>query len=209
MGAVAVLQPKDCLNQRLPRDKFISSGMKSGRRIPNTNPKSKSYQNPKSNPNSNVNRSDRRKRSSSSRNSSNTDNTTTAAAAAKNLVMGQVKILKRGEALDVLKDEKKSSKTQEVKATVLKDESKFMLESVEKKVDDDLVEDDDLVLSTTDRLGPEPEMVPKQMIKVPDLYAGFAFVDSPPPSSLPLPAFFTKKSDPTMGLLRLLGLNLS
>ncbi|MBS2599563.1 hypothetical protein KFY57_25770, partial [Salmonella enterica subsp. enterica serovar Typhimurium] len=54
----------------------------------------------------------------------------------------------------------------------------------------------------TDRLGPEPEMVPKQIRIVDlsspltgkcDVYAGSAFAVSPAPSSLPLPSFSKKK----------------
>jgi len=46
-----------------------------------------------------------------------------------------------------------------------------------------------------------------------EFFAGFAFVESPPPSSVPLPAFFTKNmsgtDDPTTELRRILGLTLS
>ncbi|KAA8522912.1 hypothetical protein F0562_009335 [Nyssa sinensis] len=76
---------------------------------------------------------------------------------------------------------------------------------------------DDLVLSSTDRLGPEPETVQKQ-IRVSDskvvdgLYAGSsAFLASPPPSSLPFPAFFAKGKNNDMAtsdLRRLLRLDL-
>lgn len=59
-----------------------------------------------------------------------------------------------------------------------------------------------LVVTGTDRLGPDPEMVPKQIkivdIRSPvtgksDVYAGSAFAVSPAPSSLPLPSFSKKK----------------
>ncbi|MFS8005515.1 hypothetical protein Hanom_Chr13g01238231 [Helianthus anomalus] len=45
-----------------------------------------------------------------------------------------------------------------------------------------------------------------------EFFAGSVFVDSPPPSSVPIPGFFTKnfvKDDPTTQLRRILGLNLS
>ncbi|PWA35121.1 hypothetical protein CTI12_AA612420 [Artemisia annua] len=49
-----------------------------------------------------------------------------------------------------------------------------------------------------------------------EFFAGSAFVESPPPSSVPLPGFFTKnfvapmqKNDPTTELRRILGLSLS
>lgn len=54
----------------------------------------------------------------------------------------------------------------------------------------------------TGRLGPDPEMVSKQ-IRLEDLtakkmYAGSAFSVSPSPSSLPLPNFFLKKDESTV-----------
>ncbi|XP_022760441.1 uncharacterized protein LOC111306789 [Durio zibethinus] len=82
--------------------------------------------------------------------------------------------------------------------------------------------EDVLVVTGTDRLGPDPEMVPKQTkimdIKSPvtgksDVYAGSAFAVSPAPSSLPLPSFSKKKQlsiddSATRDLRRLLRLDL-
>lgn len=60
----------------------------------------------------------------------------------------------------------------------------------------------EMVVIGTDRLGPDPEMVPKQVkivdLRSPvtgksDIYAGSAFAVSPAPSSLPLPSFSKKK----------------
>lgn len=103
--------------------------------------------------------------------------------------MGQVKILKRGEELTPAAAKKNGL----------------------------VFSDEDLVLCSTDRLGPDPETVQKQ-IKVSDLkvvdgiYAGSAvFLASPPPSSVPFPAFFSKKEKndaATSDLRRLLGLDL-
>uniref|UniRef100_A0A2P2NHT7 Uncharacterized protein n=1 Tax=Rhizophora mucronata TaxID=61149 RepID=A0A2P2NHT7_RHIMU len=90
----------------------------------------------------------------------------------KNLVMGQVKILKRGEPLGVL-DENRNLRA---------------------KSEEDL----DLILGCTDRLGPGPETVHKQLRgreingPVDDVYAGTAFVASPQPTSLPVPGFLGK-----------------
>ncbi|KAH7846700.1 hypothetical protein Vadar_017141 [Vaccinium darrowii] len=42
------------------------------------------------------------------------------------------------------------------------------------------------------RLGPEPEMVPIST----NFYAGSTVIESPPPSSLPLPVFLDKKFGP-------------
>lgn len=107
------------------------------------------------NPQSKVPR--HRKRSPAGRNQGPDRTASVARFRAKNLVMGEVKILKRGE---------------------------------------ELRPPTDLVAGPTDRLGPEPETVQKQ-IRVTDskLYAGSAvFLASPPPSSLPVPAFFSKKN---------------
>lgn len=135
----------------------------------------------------------------------------------KTLVMGQVKILKRGEPLDessspVLKDINDRNVTKDVS---VKDVS--VKTSSEKKKDKrnsngkskiQNMKHDDFALCSTNRLGPDPEMVPKE--KLADFFfAGSAFVDSPPPSSLPLPGFFAKKEDPTTDLCRILGLSFS
>lgn len=103
---------------------------------------------------------------------------------AKNLVMGQVKILKRGEKLGQTRNGFNNNK-----------------------------EDVDLVLGSTDRLGPDPETVQQQIrvseFKVVDgVYAGSAFVASPPPSSLPVPGFLGKMNgSATSDLRRLLRLD--
>ncbi|XP_022138318.1 uncharacterized protein LOC111009532 [Momordica charantia] len=91
------------------------------------------------------------------------------------LVMEKVTILRRGESLD----------------------SKFKSEALKK-------EGDNLVVCGTERLGPAPEMVPKQIrivdVRCPisDVYAGSAFSMSPSPSSLPLPSFSKKKQVSTI-----------
>lgn len=82
--------------------------------------------------------------------------------------MGQVKILKRGEKLGPDKSAKKKSEK----------------------------EGFDFVLGSTDRLGPDPDTVQKQ-VRVPELtdgmYAGPSSVASPPPSSVPVPGFLGRK----------------
>lgn len=91
-----------------------------------------------------------------------------------NLVMGQVKILKRGEKL--------SPEPPAAAAAKKKIEGGF-----------------DSVLGTTDRFGPEPEMVQKQ-VRVPDLkdasamFAGPTSLVSPPPSSVPVPIFLKREN---------------
>ncbi|OAY27452.1 uncharacterized protein LOC110604139 [Manihot esculenta] len=179
---VAVLNPQDCLQNPLSsRQDLISPP-----------PQMKTPRNANSN-RPNRAQPSRRKRSP------NTSPSSRAAVApqvtAKNLVMGQVKILKRGEQLAKPTPEKVSQPAK-----------------VEKM--------EDLDLGSTHRLGPDPELVPTQIRltetnKVNGFYAGSAFITSPPPSSLPLPAFFMKKcavgvknTDATTDLRRILGLNL-
>ncbi|CAK8543349.1 unnamed protein product [Lathyrus sativus] len=86
------------------------------------------------------------------------------------LVMEKVMILRRGESLD----------------------SKMNKEGLKKK-------GDNLVVIGTQRLGPDPNMVPTQ-IRIVDfktgceVYAGSAFSMSPSPSALPIPSFQSKFS---------------
>ncbi|XP_058725882.1 uncharacterized protein LOC131597189 [Vicia villosa] len=79
-----------------------------------------------------------------------------------NLVMGQVKILKRGEKLSP--------------GNVIKSEGEACYDSM---------------LGSTDRFGPDPQTMKKE-VRVHDLmeglYAGLT-VSSPPPSSVPVPGF--------------------
>lgn len=120
----------------------------------------------------------------------------TSISTSKKLVMGKVTILKRGEPLP----EKK--KVQERPANRSNDA--------------------DLVLCSTDRLGPEPQDLEKQLASS-DLYAGLS---SPDPSSLPFPGIALPRNErmkvasllipakenmdmETSNLLRLLRLDLS
>ncbi|TYI77068.1 hypothetical protein E1A91_D06G120000v1 [Gossypium mustelinum] len=117
----------------------------------------------------------------------------------KDLVMGQVKILKRGEVL------KKPTPEKSVR---------FEKENI------DVVD-----LGSTNRLGPDPGSVPTQIrltksnnnkkVVPASFYAGSAFITSPPPSSVPMPVFCTKKisvtvknDDATSDLRRILRLDL-
>lgn len=249
MGGVVVLNPQDCLKDH--RDNLFSTPVKS-RRTPKPSPNF-----PNSSPN--FTRSEGRKRSPPT---GVRKNKTTSAmvvdppqtAVAKNLVMGQVKILKRGEHLDepttVLKEmndrkvsngtatttptkdvvvdrnvSKVSTANRRVLPSKKKSEKKGSFSISNPKSNDTKISNpksndtniDDFALSSTNRLGPDPAMVPKQMKKniAEFFFAGSAFVDSPPPSSLPLPGFFTKnfvtavKDDPSTDLRRILGLSLS
>ncbi|KAK9139515.1 hypothetical protein Scep_009196 [Stephania cephalantha] len=127
---------------------------------------------------------------------------------AKKLVIGQVTILKRGESLDLkIRDEvsKKDETLKRTESVEMKDESLDLLDL-----------NLNLIVCGTERLGPDPEMVPKQirikdlktLIASPtggaasgsagsvgsvDVYAGSAFSLSPSPRALPLPRFSTKR----------------
>ncbi|KAL2341196.1 hypothetical protein Fmac_009136 [Flemingia macrophylla] len=82
------------------------------------------------------------------------------------LVVGKVAILRRGESLD-----------SNLKNQALKKQGH------------------DLVVVGTQRLGPDPEMVPRQtrVVEFKPVYAGSAFAVSPSPSALPLPSFSRKQ----------------
>lgn len=130
-----------------------------------------------------ITRSDRRSpdpnESRSKQIKSNTNNTNNN----NSLVLGQVKILKRGESLQTI-----------VQPTVAKYGDNGT----------------DMAVYGTGRLGPDPKTVTKQVrFGLPDVYAGSAFSMSPSPSSLPLPSFFRKVDDEsaTRDLRRLLRLD--
>ncbi|XAR66800.1 hypothetical protein NMG60_11013139 [Bertholletia excelsa] len=178
MATTAILRSEGCL---LRQNRFHRESMSSSPPVK-----------PCRNVNLNSIRSCRRKRSpaGSPDRIREQDRSVEAKFSPKHLVMGQVKILKRGEELRPQSAAKKK---------------------------DPAVGYKDLVLCSTDRLGPEPETVQSQ-IRVPHLksmdglYAGSAvFLASPPPSSLPFPAFFANKEKndaATSDLRRLLGLDL-
>lgn len=186
----AVLRSQDCLRGRF-RQEALSLTPTSNRYRRNPNPIS------------NTSHNRRRKRSpvavspiqhdrdrSRCRDSSLVDKCPTT-----NLVMGQVKILKRGEKLS----------SEENHGGIVDSAGNRKARA---KSEEDL----DLVLGSTDRLGPDPETVQKQ-VRVSDLkdaiYAGSACVTSPPPSSVPVPGFLGKNGVATSDLRRLLRLDLA
>lgn len=128
------------------------------------------------------------------------------------LVIGQVKILKRGEVLPA-----PSLSAGQVKEVVHKEKKAQKVGATSAGGLDDLV-----IMSKSDRVvGSKPCVVPKN-IKISDFYAGSAFITSPEPSSLPVPVFFKKKDldladggvsdtdyDATSDLRRLLRLDFS
>ncbi|KAF3592895.1 hypothetical protein DY000_02027746 [Brassica cretica] len=84
-------------------------------------------------------------------------------------------------------------------------------EEIPKKTTDLVVEKTDLV--STRRIGPDPGMVPSQIrlpvrkAKTVPFYAGPVTMTSPPPSDVPLPAFFA--ADATNEIIRMLRLNIA
>ncbi|XP_030468829.1 uncharacterized protein LOC115687413 [Syzygium oleosum] len=118
-----------------------------------------------------------------------------AAPASKSLVMGQVKILKRGEPLTAFAAARHGSPS--------------LAAAAKGKIKKG---DPDLALGSTDRIGPDPETVQRQIRvgELPGVYAGPGMcVSSPPPSSVPVPCFLGKNDLATCSLRRLLGLHLS
>ncbi|KAJ7958544.1 Serine/arginine repetitive matrix-like protein [Quillaja saponaria] len=179
---VAVLNPQDYIEGPLNSQTLISRRPKIKAMKPPLNP----APNPKAN-RANRNQPNFRKRMPLR---PQNDSATTTKTKVQNLVMGQVKILKRGE---------------ELAKTVTPDPVKE--------------NHDDLDLGSTNRLGPDPDMVATQIRladsdRVPGFYAGSSmFVASPPPSSVPVPAFFTKDvglkiDEATSNLRRILRLDL-
>ncbi|KAK4781320.1 hypothetical protein SAY87_017426 [Trapa incisa] len=112
------------------------------------------------------------------------DRPTMSAAPATNLVVGQVKILKRGEPLTAFFGNRRSEIFRENR-------------------------DLDLGLGTTDRPGPDPSTTQGQLrfSDPPLVYAGSGvYVNSPPPSSVPVPCFLGKVGSPSSESRLLFGL---
>lgn len=189
----AILRSHDCLRgQFLPNDAFA---------IATSHVKSRKNSIPNPNFNSHANQNRRRKRSPVAavqakcqdrdrRRSGDRSSPPAKTSPAANLVMEKVKILKRGEKLS-------PKNIPGGLAVAVKNEE----------------EDLDLMLCSTDRLGPDPVTVEEQ-VRVCDskdgMYAGSAFVSSPPPSSVPVPLFLWKNgaATATSDLRRLLRLDL-
>lgn len=187
---IEILRSQDCLQHRFRQEALVltASSVRSRR---NTNP------NPNPNSNSCASQNRRRKRSPVAVQANqhdrdrrrHCDRSMVEKAPATNLVMGQVKILKRGEKLS----------SENSRAAL--DENPTVRAKSEECLD--------LVLGSTDRLGPNPETVQKEVMvwdSRDGIYAGSAFVASPPPSSVPVPVFLGKNGAATTDLRRLLRL---
>lgn len=99
-------------------------------------------------------------------------------AANTNLVMEQVKILKRGETLSAFK-KKENCSPDDTRRPVLK-----------------MIKDVDLIVSSTNRIGPEPEILMKQIraSKGLQIFSGAICSISPLPSCVPIPCFLGKNN---------------
>ncbi|KAK9137090.1 hypothetical protein Sjap_007684 [Stephania japonica] len=233
--ATEVLRPQDCLVRRLRvttpaafhRHKTTTAAASTSSN-PSTNSNPRSYrkqsvrleqsqkrrlQHHHHNQNQNQSQSQSQPDPSGFRRSAAAESSSPPAFPAKKLLIGQVTILKRGESLDAKIRDEVSRKDET--STALK-----RTESVEMKDDDTLDLDLNLIVCGTERLGPDPEMVPKQIrikdlktliassptcaaaaatsgsagsVVVDDVYAGSAFSLSPSPRALPLPRFSTKR----------------
>ncbi|KAK7329984.1 hypothetical protein VNO77_24167 [Canavalia gladiata] len=190
----AVLRSHDCLQGRfLPNDAFaIATSHIRSRRNTNPNPNFNNSRRRKRSPVAAVqaNCNDRDRRRSGDRSAAK------GPATAANLAMGQVKILKRGEKLSLENINSLHG------LAVPAENSRVRVKSGESL---------DLFLGSTDRLGPDPLTVQKQ-VRVSDskegIYAGSAFVASPHPSSVPVPGFLGRNGAATSDLRRLLRLDL-
>lgn len=165
--ATAILRTEDCLRNLLRHETLSFDHPLRSRRNPN--PK---LIKPKSNNDFSKSRSRKRSPIGFHPNNRRQSESMVAKPPGMNLVMGQVKILKRGETLI---------------AAAQKTDRGRMDESMGE-------EEFDLSLGSTNRLGPDPETMQKQL-KLKEskigggLYAGSASFLSPPPSSLPVPGF--------------------
>ncbi|AEE82115.1 hypothetical protein AtNW77_Chr4g0274151 [Arabidopsis thaliana] len=100
-------------------------------------------------------------------------------AANPNLVMEQVKILKRGETLSAFNKNKENISSDDTRRPVLK-----------------MIKDVDLIVSATNRIGPEPEILMKQIGALGlQSFAGANCSLSPPPSCVPIPCFLGTKNN--------------
>ncbi|KAM1200926.1 hypothetical protein ACFX2I_017130 [Malus domestica] len=192
--AVEVLSPRDCHKDSLSRQSVMNFN-----RNPNPNP-------------SRLGRPSRPQNDGKNRRPTRPNNLprpVQKSPAPQNLVMGQVKILKRGEEIPKTvpapPPQKQNFKPQVPAPPPQKQNPKPQVPD----------------LGNTNLMGPAPKRVPKQTKnKDSNLTAGFyagssSCIASPPPSSLPLPSFFAKKSvvsstdAAASELLKLLRLNLS
>lgn len=142
--------------------------------------------------------------------------TATESKQAKNLTLGKVTILKRGESLDLKTKEENLKKIFSGNENLQKTFS-GELQSSSKDYDTSLkktLSGGDLLLCGPTRLGPDPELVPIRLndlkplsVRSDRVYAGSAFDLSPSPRKLPVPKFIKAVDDSaTKDLRRLLRL---
>ncbi|CAN0856082.1 hypothetical protein LINGRAHAP2_LOCUS6415 [Linum grandiflorum] len=197
--ATEILRPRDCLTERVRvppcRRRNFQYHAHPNATASNYHSNSTSSSNPRSNRKPAAgHRPDQKKRHqpepSISKRSTSADDLRISRNHSHSLVMDKVTILRRGESLDSRIVAGGEATTASV-----------------------------MVANGTERIGPGPEVVPRQ-IRMPqaayrkaDVYAGSAFAVSPEPSDLPLPSFSKKKQvsvddSATRDLRRLLRLDL-
>uniref|UniRef100_A0A1J3CU86 Uncharacterized protein n=3 Tax=Noccaea caerulescens TaxID=107243 RepID=A0A1J3CU86_NOCCA len=129
------------------------------------------------------------------------------------IVAGQIRILKRGEAIPKktsdLVVEAISKKTSDLVVDAIPKQTSLVVEAIPVDL---VVEKADL--GSTRRIGPDPAVIPSQIrlsgrrSKKAPFYAGPVTMSSPPPSDVPLPAFFTTKNA-TNDIIRLLRIDIA
>lgn len=140
-----------------------------------------------------------------------------------NPLVGHVRILKRGEEIPKIAADQVAEIPKTVADPAAEIPKAVADPSVEipKKTADLAVEKPDL--GSTRRIGPDPGLIPSQIrlsgrkYKAAPFYAGPVTMTSPPPSDVPLPAFFTTKksvslfqaADATNDLIRILRLDIA
>ncbi|XVE97524.1 hypothetical protein REPUB_Repub03eG0027000 [Reevesia pubescens] len=165
--ATTILRTEGCFRNRFRQETLSLDHPLRSRRYHNPNtikPKS----------NNDFSNYRRRKRSPAGFQSRRQSEPMVAKLPGKNLVMGQVQILKRGETLIAT-----TEKTYRGRINGSRGKEEF-----------------DLALGSTNRLGPDPETMQKQIkpkeFKIGGFFTGSASLVSPPPSSLPVPGFLVR-----------------
>ncbi|WZZ24185.1 hypothetical protein YC2023_007586 [Brassica napus] len=205
---VAVLNPKDCLKQPFSHMKYPRNHTA----CPNRQTKPVPNRTRRSPPRNQTTRSPPKAPPPPPQRAA-TSSYVPKGSVKKSPIVGQVRILKRGEEIP-----KKTLELVVEKTDLVVEKPDLVVEKP-----DLVVEKPDLV--STQRIGPDPCLIPSQ-IRLSDrkskktvvpFYAGPVTMTSPPPSDVPLPAFFTTKksvslfqaTDATNHLIRLLRLDIA
>ena len=189
----AILRSRDCLQRRILSNDALS--------LPSSQIRSRKNSNLNTNFKTNVTNQNRCRKHSPAETGHEKQHerrqSTERTVKPSKLVTKQIKILKRGEKLssEIIPD-----------AGVVVPEEDRRVKAVEIDLD---LNNPDLLSGSTDRFVSDSITIQNQ-VRVSEskvgIYAGFTFVDSPPPSSVPVPRFLAKKGFATTDLRRLLRL---